>query len=66
MTQRPPDPPPYLGETTRQSVQRKLPYYLLGLALGCVLVGIIMMIKQMSSSPSPTSPASSSPGQSSP
>jgi hypothetical protein len=63
MSQRPPDPPPYLGETPRQSVQRKLPYYLLGLAIGCVLVGLLLMLRQMvvppgavGPNPSPTRP----------
>jgi hypothetical protein len=52
----PPPPPPYLGETTSQSLRRKLPYYIFGLALGCVLVGLILMLKQfiMPQPPAPT------------
>lgn len=55
--QRPPDPPAYLGETSRQSAQRKLPYYMLGLAIGCVLVGLILMIKQFTTPSTPPQPA---------
>ncbi|GEM_PF-1698334 len=53
----PPAPSPYLGETPSQSLRRKLPYYVFGLAIGCVLVGLMVMLRQMTAPTVPVAPA---------
>lgn len=59
---------PPLHETPSQSLRRKLPYYLIGLAIGCFVVGIMIMLRQMATPPAPPAgqpgggaPASTSP-----
>lgn len=44
---------PPLHETPSQSLRRKLPYYLIGLAIGCFVVGIMIMLRQMAAPPAP-------------
>ncbi|MFN7019697.1 MAG: hypothetical protein ACK4WH_00030 [Phycisphaerales bacterium] len=53
------DPAPPFGESPRQSLQRKIPYYLLGLAIGCVLVGFMVLARQsaINSGPQQDNPA---------
>lgn len=47
-------PVPGFDESPRRSLQRKLPYYLLGLAIGCVLVGFMVLARQSALRTQPT------------
>lgn len=64
----PRQPDTYLGETRAQGLQRKLPYYLLGLAIGCIMVGVIVVMRQRALGPTPgqPSPPTTQPAQSAP